>query len=147
MARYPRQQEREALPRDSARGDDRRGPEAEAGAPRHGGQGTRQGRLRIPAVRCGVPIACLAQEGERAPPEAERRDASVPVPRRGSGIGSLTAARPRGRLQPLGLLRLSHRRGLPPGVLLASVRLLVLFFVFFLVPPLPVPLPSSFSWW
>src|SRR2546428_8109684 len=127
MARYPRQQEREALPRDSARGDDRRGPEAEAGAPRHGGQGTRQGRLRIPAVRCGVPIACLAQEGERAPPEAERRDASVPVPRRGTGIAWLTAARPRGRVQPLGLLRLSHRRRSPAGAGWGSARLLFLF--------------------
>src|SRR2546422_1936518 len=141
MARPPGWQEGEALPRDSARGDDRCRPEAEAGAPRDGGQGAWQGRLRVPAVRGGVPVARVAQEGEGAPPAAGGRDASVPVPRGRSGIGSLTAARPRGRLQPLGLLRLSHWRGPPEGQLLHLGRPFPLFCPFLRFPPRPPPSP------
>src|SRR3989449_11692205 len=139
MARPPGWQEGETLPRDSARGDDRCRPEAEAGAPRDGGQGTWQGHLRVPAVRGGVPVARVAQEGEGAPPAAGGRDASVPVPRGRSGTGSLTAARPRGRWRPLGLLRLSHWRGPRGGPPLAPVRLLHLFFLLLRFPPFPLP--------
>src|SRR2546426_55702 len=58
--------------------------EANAGAPCHAGQGTWQGRLRVPAVRCGVSIACVAQEGEGAPPEEGGRHTALSVPGRGS---------------------------------------------------------------
>src|SRR5947209_9645954 len=84
MARSTERQERETLPRDSARGDHRCCSEAQAGTPRHAGQGTWQGHLRVPAVRCGVSIACVAQEREGAPPEAGGRDAAFSVSRGGS---------------------------------------------------------------
>src|SRR6059036_51986 len=51
----------------------------------------------------------------------------------------LTAACPWGRLQPLGLLRLSHWRGLHPGHLLHLVRLLHLFRPLLRFPSCPLP--------
>src|SRR5256886_17354315 len=87
MARPPRRQERKTLPRDSARGDNRRGSEAQAGAPRQGKQGTWEGRVRVPAVRGGLPVARVAQGGERAPPAAGGRGALVPGVRGGEGVG------------------------------------------------------------
>src|SRR5947209_5320126 len=84
MARSTERQERETLPRDSARGDHRCRSEAQAGTPRHQGQGSWQGHLRVPAVRCGVSIACVAQEREGAPPEAGGRHVALSISRGGS---------------------------------------------------------------
>src|SRR5437879_7361929 len=69
MARPPGGQEGETLPRDPARGDDRRGPQAQTRATGNEGQGARQGRVRVPAVRRGVAFARVAQEREGASPE------------------------------------------------------------------------------
>src|SRR5256885_14917121 len=95
-------QERETLPRDPTRGDDRRGPQAQTRAPGNEGQGARQDRLRVPAVRRGVAAARVAQEREGAPPETRGGHLALPVPRRG----------PLATGQLLGRLR--RRRRWPP---------------------------------
>src|SRR2546427_9448771 len=84
MARPPRRQERETVPRDPARGNDRRGPQTETRPPGDEGRGAWQGRLRVPAVRCGVSTARVAQEREGAPPQAGGGHVALSVPRRRS---------------------------------------------------------------
>src|SRR5256885_8880999 len=112
MARPAGWQERETLPRDPTRGDDRRGPQAQARAPGNEGQGARQDRLRVPAVRRGVAAARLAQEREGAPPETRGGHLALPVPRRGSlATGQLFGRLRRRRRHPLNCLGLLHPLG------------------------------------
>src|SRR5205807_9482002 len=61
MARPPGGQERETLPRDPARGDDRRGPQAQTRATGNEGQGARQGSVRVRTVRRRVAIASVTE--------------------------------------------------------------------------------------
>src|SRR2546430_1227756 len=102
VARPPRRQERETLPRDPARGNDRRAPQTETRPPGDEGPWAWQGRLRVPAVRCGVTTARVAQEREGAPPEAGGGHVALSVSRRRSlAAATLFRSLPSGPLSSL----------------------------------------------
>src|SRR3989475_10597236 len=102
MARPRRRQERETVPRDPARGNERRGPQAETRPPGDEGRGARQGRLRVPAVRCGVSTARMAQERKGAPAEAGGGHVALSVSRRRSlAAATLFRSLPSGPLSSL----------------------------------------------